>query len=243
MSEARDRMSSLIGDSYDVLCAKLASQKSVSNFSGALDVCPFLEMIFNNIIIYNNPEHFSHDQWKHWLEFFFDYLTMFIIVGDYDGARHLWRRIHAHIKSGNTDLSSMWNVGALLMQQNMPGAHAILNSEEWSPHADKEMIGQVRKALRASQWELLSKAYSCVAMSTIAGSQCMTSDEAFEECKRLGWPVDGNGNVHPRPIVVSHDGHDEERLRSSMEMIARLSENVALFEKKTLKVDLTGKST
>jgi len=241
MSEARDRISSLIGDSYDVLCAKLASQKSVNNFSGALDVCPFLEMAFNSFIILpTNQERFSPEQWRNWLDFFFDYLTMFIIVGDYDGARHLWRRIPPQIKSGNTDLSSMWNVGALLMQQNMPGAHAILNSEEWSPHADKDMMSHVRKALRASQWELLSKAYSCVAMSTIAVSQCMTSDEAFEECKRLGWPVDGNGNVHPRPIVVSHD---EERLRSSMEMIARLSENVALFEKKTLKVDLTGKST
>lgn len=236
MSEA---LGPLCQDSWEVLSAKLHNYISVKNFHGALEICPFMELA----VIENLPED-HHDLapqvLKDYEKFYFEYMSISIIVNDYNGARHLWRRVPPAIKRDNNDLSLLWNVGSLLMQQNVIGAHAVLNHGEWSPHADHQLIDLVRKYLHTFQWKLVSKAYSSIALIKLSELLSVTSEQTVEECKRLGWSIDDKGNAHPQYIS---DTIAEEQLRDSIGMIARLSENVALFEKKNLKVDLTGKST
>lgn len=181
--------------------------------------------------------------------FYAAYMACFVLTGDLEGARHLWLRTEGSVRAALPDLVAMWAVSRSLLMRDLASAYAALNGRFGCPVV-QELASQVLAWIRRQQTQLISKGYSQLALENLAALLNLSAEEAARQCAELGWTVDLVARVvSPLPFAAT-DAAEGTAARgasgaggidSSVQLISRLSEYVAAFETKGLRVDLSKK--
>ena len=126
------------------------------------------------------------------------FMGLYIIVDDINGAKHLWRRSPAHIKS-NFAYTQLKNVCSLLMQNDMTAVNQILVSTPWSEYnfMNCSIIETVFFFLRAKLWKTVHKTYKIIKLNILAQYVMLNVDETKVKCNKSGWHIDENNMVTP----------------------------------------------
>ena len=112
--------------------------------------------------------------------FYSTYMILFLLVGDINGARFLWKRISNSIKESNSDLVSLWSIGALLWEQNFHGLQKLFNVT-WSTSL-QPLVHELKSRLQVRQMELYEQSYSMISLANVSES-LMTDIEETKQCK------------------------------------------------------------
>ena len=177
--------------------------------------------------------------------FWTTYLSLFLITGDVDGARYLWKRLPVLLKNSNAEIGALWNVGKCLLARDFVALKSLFAGTTWA-HA-QPFIPEVRAAIERRQLREISQAYSVISTTALAEAlMSATPAGAVAVAQGNGWEVSEEGDfVRPRPLPVdTTDSFDGQRsYEKDMEVLQNLSAYVAHFEKKPLKIDLSAAAT
>jgi hypothetical protein len=173
--------------------------------------------------------------------FWTTYLSMFLITGDMDGARYLWKRLPVVLKSGNAEIAALWNVGKCLLAGDFVALKGIFAGTTWA-HA-QPFVAEMRAAIEQRQLREIAQAYSVISTTALAEAlMSATTADAVAVAQERGWEFSEGGDfVRPRPLPddAADSFNGQRSYEKDMEMLQNLSAYVAHFEKRPLKVDLT----
>ena len=138
-------------------------------------------------------------------------MAMFLIEGDLDGARYLWKRLPAPIKN-NTEMTSLWGIGKGLLTRDYIALKQIFSSTTWS-HA-QSFIADIKDRMKSRQLREIAQAYSVI--SIVAMGQALLTSSAADTlaiAQECGWDVVDNGEyVQPRSLSLeSTEGGNGQR--------------------------------
>ena len=167
-------------------------------------------MIFGNIFQLEDTQGFIGTP-ENTAIFWIAYMAMFLIEGDLDGARYLYKRLPAPIKN-NTEMKSLWGIGKGLLTRDYTSLKQIISSTTWL-HA-QPFIADIGDRMKSRQLREIAQAYSVI--STVAmGQALLTSSPAdtLAIARECGWDVVDNGEyVRPRSLPMeSTDGGNGQR--------------------------------
>lgn len=176
--------------------------------------------------------------------FWTTYLSLFLVTGDVDGARYLWKRMPISLKNNNAEIGALWNIGKCLLARDFVALKDTFSGTTWV-HA-QPFISDIRTAIERRQLREISQAYSVISVTALTEAlMCPTTADAVAIAQGKGWDVrEGGDLVRPRPLPAdaSDDSDSSSGQRSyakDMEMLQNLSAYVAHFEKRPLKIDLS----
>ena len=105
-------------------------------------------------------------------------LIVFLIVGDLNGAKFLWKRAPERLKGPNYSLGSVWNIGKLLWNDDIAGA---LNASKGSwPNDIAVYMKSLSSELLNQQLETFSSAYSVVPLSSVSLALSLSQDDTVQ---------------------------------------------------------------
>jgi COP9 signalosome complex subunit 8 len=108
--------------------------------------------------------------------FFFSYMALFLITGDLDGARYLWKRIPGAMKESSQEIPGLWEVGKCLHEQNMSKFRQCIN-KPWSS-SSRPYIDEVVGAVEARVLNKVEKAYTVISAAALGGIVGISADDA-----------------------------------------------------------------
>ena len=128
-------------------------------------------------------------------------MAMFLIEGDLDGARYLWKRLPPQIKN-NTEMTSLWGIGKGLLTRDNVTLKQIFSSTTWL-HA-QPFISDIGDRMKSRQLREIAQAYSLI--STVAMGQALltsSSADTLAIAQEYGWDVVDNGEyIRPRSLPM-----------------------------------------
>lgn len=169
------------------------------------------------------------------MDFYSVYMLCFLLANDLDGARHLWSRAPQPLKAEDTQLAAVHRIGQSIWQQDVGSAYQAMKLQFSPPVA--ALTHMLRLHLLDAQLRLISLGYSTLRAEDMAVRLDATPEEVQAKCQALGWEVDADGFVLPKPLVAESNGGGREA-HEGVDLLARLSQYVAHFEQKPVKVDL-----
>lgn len=173
------------------------------------------------------------------LEFYCIYFGISIVL-DLDGARHLWRRLPQHMKCEGTELHTLWTISQQLWQRNITTAFEIIIRYNWSQLV-RPIVEEIIISVRKHQILLISKSYSSISLEHLSQALMLSREDTCKELSRLDWELQDSDFVLVKPL--REDQHSGNTIADDTKMLAQLSEYVCHLEKRSLKVDITGKSS
>lgn len=175
------------------------------------------------------------------MDFFCVYLLCFLLVGDIEGARHLWRRSPPPLKLESTQLAALWTIGQHLKNDNVVGAYSAMKIQ-CNPVINS-LLGTLKVGLCLAQLQLVSKAYSSILVEDLMVRLDLSSpDDLKTKCSELGWEI-SNGYVLPKLLpTVGDSGLDAGDMQDSIFILERLTQYVNTFDQKSVQVDIKGGS-
>lgn len=113
-------------------------------------------------------------------------MIAFLIVGDLNGAKYLWKRAPELLKSSTFHFAAIWNVGKLMWSDDVAGA---LNSLKFTwPHNLQVFTKALTSELTRQQLETFSAAFSVVPLATVSNSLALSKEETIEgRCLGCFW--------------------------------------------------------
>mmetsp|Transcript_26571 Transcript_26571/g.26817 ORF Transcript_26571/g.26817 Transcript_26571/m.26817 type:complete len:237 (-) Transcript_26571:20-730(-) len=218
-------MESYVSDEKQVLLELLQQRQ----YDEALDACEKLELL-------NGPESQQEG-------FFAVYLTLLLIKIDLDNARYLWKRAPPSIKHKSSEFSALWEIGKKLWNRDIKGAYQAM-LHDWSDTV-KPLVDELKAAVVTSSLSLIRKVYSKISVQIMSELLNTTPEEILLECQRLGWNIDISTNISYVIIESSTAKEIKEKINiiDDTKLLKQLSDYVYHLEKRTLRVDLSGKST
>ncbi|XP_014249791.1 COP9 signalosome complex subunit 8 [Cimex lectularius] len=118
-------------------------------------------------------------------------LAIYLYQFDLCNAKFLWKRIPQNIKSQNTELGHIWNVGKAMWQRELPAVYTALSSTSWTDNVKPIMVG-LKDKVREKCIGLVCKAYSSLNLEMLSLLLGMTTQEAIELAKKNGWNIEDN---------------------------------------------------
>lgn len=172
------------------------------------------------------------------MDYYSVYMLCFMLIDDLDGARHLWCRAPQSLKAEDTQLAAVHRIGQCIWQQDMSAAYEAMKLQFSPPVA--ALARALRLHLLDAQLRLISLGYSTLRAEDMAARLDATPEEVQAKCQALGWEVDADGFVLPKPLVAENSGNGG-REAHGVDTLARLAQYVAHFEQKPVKVDVKSK--
>jgi len=201
------------------------------NEEGALDHCMRLELLLqegDGGVLQKLSES----------EFYAIFLSCFLIRGDMEDARHLWRRAPAAVKASQ-ELSSLWEVGKCLWVHDAMGAYRALAVSAAISQSMSIWSEKISRSVRKQQEELVSTGYSTIALERLAPMLNMSIEEATSRCQALGWTIE-DSFVRPVPsahAAVTQKDSGKSDMQHNTALIKSMSKYVAQFEVKPIKIE------
>lgn len=164
------------------------------------------------------------------------FMGLYIIVDDINGAKHLWRRSPAHVKS-NFAYTQLKNVCSLLMKNDMKAVNQILVSTPWSEctFMNYSIIETVFFFLRARLWKTVHKTHKIIELNILAQYVMLNFDETKAECNKLGWHIDDSNMVTP---IATNSIDSIDIADDQLVLIKSLSNYISHLERKQVKIDI-----
>lgn len=165
------------------------------------------------------------------------YMGLHIIVNDINGAKHLWRRSPAYVKSNNA-YTQLKNICLALLKNDMNSVNQILISTSWSESnfMNCNIIETSILFLRARLWKIIHKSYKIITLNNLAEFVMLNIDETKIQCNKYGWTIDENNMVTP---TVNTDVDPINIAEDQIVLIKTLSTYISHLERKPLKIDIT----
>eukprot|EP00667_Euglena_gracilis_P025248 EG_transcript_29531 len=116
--------------------------------------------------------------------FYTAFIFSYLILGDVDSARFLYKRLAASVKEDN-DIQGAWSVAKCMWNQKLPEAHVVLNIHSWRSES-KVYVEALRAAMRVDALDLFSRAYSNLALTELAPNLGCTAEEAVAMAQSRG---------------------------------------------------------
>ncbi|TYZ68568.1 hypothetical protein PybrP1_006095 [[Pythium] brassicae (nom. inval.)] len=160
--------------------------------------------------------------------FYASFLLVLLLAEDLNGARFLWKRIPATLKSESETLCKTWGIGKALWQRDFAAAYNAMD-QPW-PQELQALVELLRASTRESTAELLSAAYSTI--STHDAAQALgfaQPNDLLEYCASLQWEVD-TAEQFVRPKARSPARRDT----TGLEQLETLSKYVLHLEQSTV---------
>ena len=162
-----------------------------------------------------------------------------IIFDDCLGARMLWKRLPVQLKASlpPTDVALLYEVILSIKDNKINDAYKILKETPWQPYIINHMVN-ARKLVQKRAFITVSKAFSTILVSTLCELVDMSNDEVMQQIKSYDWQFDETTNSITITSAIS-DSDYQDQIVDDTKMIIKLSEYIGLFEKKTIKVDIS----
>jgi len=174
------------------------------------------------------------------MNFFCVYMAAFLITGDLDGARYLWRRLPEDFKTDQTEIFKVWCIGKCLWVQDF----VLLKSSfeiTWSANIQPTIMC-LRDAIYQRHLIQISEAYSNMALICICEILMISKEEGIRVCEAMNWEIDStSGFVKVSKIEVDVGPAGLRTYEKDMDMLQQLSSYVSHLEKKSLKIDTNEK--
>jgi hypothetical protein len=118
---------------------------------------------------------------EQFVQFYSTYLILFLINGDLNGAKYLWKRSPDILKNveTNSKFVDIWSVSKFLWRDEYPTALKTLRDINW-PVYIANLVEVLKNSLVEKQLQMLSSAYSVVKTSQIADAFSTTKEEAIQ---------------------------------------------------------------
>jgi len=112
-------------------------------------------------------------------------LAIYLYQNDLCNAKFLWKRIPPSVKTGNTELLKIWQVGQRMWRRDWPAVHEALNIE-WSEDV-AEIMNALKESVRERAMSLISEAYSSVDLSVVGSMTGLPLEQARVLVAERGW--------------------------------------------------------
>lgn len=118
---------------------------------------------------------------EQFVQFYSTYLIVFLINGDLNGAKYLWKRSPDILKNVGTNgkFVDIWSVSKFLWRDEYPTALKTLRDVQW-PANIANFVEVLKNSLIEKQLQMVSSAYSVVSASQIADAFSTTKEEAVQ---------------------------------------------------------------
>jgi hypothetical protein len=122
---------------------------------------------------------------EQFVQFYSTYLIVFLINGDLNGAKYLWKRSPDLLKNfeTNSKFVDIWSVAKFLWRDEFPTALKTLRDVHW-PSNVAVYVEVLKKSLVEKQIQMLSSAYSVVKASQVEDAFSLSKEEAVQ-CNTL----------------------------------------------------------
>uniref|UniRef100_A0A6M2DJN8 COP9 signalosome complex subunit 8 n=1 Tax=Xenopsylla cheopis TaxID=163159 RepID=A0A6M2DJN8_XENCH len=151
-------------------------------------------------------------------------LALYLYRDELCSAKFLWQRIPEQVKSENPELASIWAVGKCIWLRDYKGIYQALK-KTWSEHVS-DIMKKVEEMIRTRAINLITQAYSCVSLETVAEMTGLSDEQVIATCMEKGWDVDNTTRmVTPKkPKVELTSGTTSE------DQLFKLTEFVSFLE-------------
>lgn len=148
-------------------------------------------------------------------------LLSYLIVGDLDNARFLWKRIPSNIKSAQTNLKTIWKIGQAMWTRNYIEFYKTINGN-WDP-IHKPLVEALLASFRRKTFFLLSKAYDILSVNDACNYLGLSKQEVIKLASEHGW-IHENEYFRVKPIK-------EEKIQSTgIKQLEQLTEYFCYLE-------------
>eukprot|EP01120_Amphizonella_sp_Union-15-10_P011480 TRINITY_DN487_c0_g1_i1.p1 TRINITY_DN487_c0_g1~~TRINITY_DN487_c0_g1_i1.p1 ORF type:complete len:201 (+),score=23.24 TRINITY_DN487_c0_g1_i1:82-684(+) len=128
-------------------------------------------------------------------------LLTYLIQGELDYARFLWRRIPNEVKSSSPELAEAWLIGKHMWTKNYTGIYQAINSFKGSP-LSCTLVEIFSDIFRTKTLSLLSNAYTYLSVPEASKFLGLEHDDVVKYCTSRGWELDGDSKMFiPHPIL------------------------------------------
>eukprot|EP01130_Rhizamoeba_saxonica_P007315 TRINITY_DN2953_c2_g1_i1.p1 TRINITY_DN2953_c2_g1~~TRINITY_DN2953_c2_g1_i1.p1 ORF type:complete len:165 (-),score=35.02 TRINITY_DN2953_c2_g1_i1:33-527(-) len=128
-------------------------------------------------------------------------LISYLIVGDLNNARFLWKRIPSQTKQQNPQLGALWSIGQALWNENYPLFYASVSAYEWNVMIGT-MVSILIEQFRQKTFKLLSRGFSMISTNTISTHLGLSPEDTLQLIAERGWEEhpEIEGMFKPKPI-------------------------------------------
>ncbi|XP_053554840.1 COP9 signalosome complex subunit 8 isoform X2 [Bombina bombina] len=106
-------------------------------------------------------------------------LVLYLLHNDTNNARYLWKRIPPAVRSANSELGAIWEVGQRIWQRDFPGIYSSIASHQWSENI-QPIMEAVRDATRRRAFGLVSQGYTSISADDFAAFVGLPVEEAVK---------------------------------------------------------------
>jgi len=151
-------------------------------------------------------------------------LLTYLIQGDLDNARFLWRRIPKDIRNQQPEIGAAWDIGRQMWKKDYSNIYKAIKSFKGS-ELHKTLIEYLLETFRDRTFALLSTAYTYIGIADASNILGLSSKESIKFCTAKGWEYDKeNKYFKPKPIV-------EKKVQTAgLEHLQSLTEYVVYLE-------------
>ncbi|KAM4698221.1 COP9 signalosome complex subunit 8 [Rhinophrynus dorsalis] len=152
-------------------------------------------------------------------------LALYLLNNDMNNARYLWKRIPPAVKSANSELGAIWEVGQKMWQRDFPGIYASISAHQW-PENIQPIMEAVKDATRRRAFGLVSQAYTSISADDFAAFVGLPVEDAIKGVLEQGWQADSS----TRMVMPKKPDSAPLSLIPNEQQLARLTDYVAFLE-------------
>eukprot|EP01121_Diplochlamys_sp_Union-15-3_P001723 TRINITY_DN1149_c0_g3_i1.p1 TRINITY_DN1149_c0_g3~~TRINITY_DN1149_c0_g3_i1.p1 ORF type:complete len:195 (-),score=33.68 TRINITY_DN1149_c0_g3_i1:96-680(-) len=130
--------------------------------------------------------------------FFAIQLLAYLIIGDLDNARFLWRRIPKELK--NNEIEGVWQIGRQMWKRNFSDIYKAIKSFKATNELYKTLIERLSDSFKERTFNLLSSAYTSIGVDDAATYLGSNPADVVKYATSRGW-VFKDKLLYPKPIV------------------------------------------
>lgn len=112
-------------------------------------------------------------------------------------AKFLWKRIPSSVKTGNSELGLIWEVGRKMWVRDYPETYKALQ-KDWTDNIRTYML-TLQATIREHAIVLVSKAYSSIREEELAALLGTSVIDAIEVARSRQWAVENNFVIPKQP--------------------------------------------
>eukprot|EP00440_Ansanella_granifera_P061220 gb/GFBE01066365.1/.p1 GENE.gb/GFBE01066365.1/~~gb/GFBE01066365.1/.p1 ORF type:complete len:224 (+),score=43.74 gb/GFBE01066365.1/:1-672(+) len=193
------------------------------SFSELLSACETLELS-PTLSVEDEPAPPSPDQVDQQGLLCAVHLLAYLLTGQLDSARFLWKRTPAALQE-HAQAAAAHRVLAARWRRQYDEAFAQLNAGTWDARL-QPLVTEVVARSRSKLLDQISNAYKVIAVERVGAMLGLDAAAARTECEARGWEVDASGNALPTPVHSSGDlmQMGESQLQKLAEYMAHLEQ-------------------
>jgi hypothetical protein len=130
-----------------------------------------------------------------------------------------------------------WGLGRLLWRKERGPFFAAASNHAWPPQCEL-LVARLVERERADVLALLSRAYSVVSVSAVAGMLGLNREETLRVCLHAGWTVDSHATEFFKPhpsgpatsVTSGADSGNRPTVEQSLQALTNLTEQLVRLQ-------------